>query len=591
MKWLSSYRMVAVFAGYVIAALLTHPVIGSDPEGVRPIAHAGLSRYAGQEPIVLNGTGSYDPDNSDTLSYTWRQISGPTVVIIDTNTATPTISGFVQTDEIQECEFELVISDGQLTSLSDTVKVIIVPDFGENQMRHVNPPFNPSKPTFVFFGGGDCIVGFPGISCTWDGPDWNSRANVIDFTSGYGPDPHDAPGNVDAPRTYYRLADMIIVYLSRVAPDYQQPIQTAGWSTGGQPAIDAGIHLNLTYADARYAVNRVTFIDATPHCRRSDRSEYSESIATFLSSSVDGEQCCIDDYTGADGTAGSFPSWLSIYPSVLRVGSSLSHVDIVYWYANSLMSSDMNQFNHGVVGGAYWSVLGPGKNLQLASTPGNEAYRFEWFGSRNDGYMELVDECTYPGRLPEPVTLIESFDIEDPNGFVLTCEESENAVGYELLFGADPYRVMDYDIISDTPAPPNDVITAIPSYKTWWTIRVRDQYGSTIYADPISMVTYNPNPINGSVHPDTWANLSWNEGVIATSYDVYFGENFGDVQDGTVEVFRGNQTTTYFIVGFDGFPYPDGLVPGTTYFWRIDDVGADSTVIHKGKIWMFTVSL
>jgi len=75
----------------------------------------------------------------------------------------------------------------------------------------------------------------------------------------------------------------------------------------------------------------------------------------------------------------------------------------------------------------------------------------------------------------------------------------------------------------------------------------------------------------------------------AASYDVYFGERFVDVQEGTAEIFRGNQTTTYFVVGFTGFPYPDGLVPGTTYFWRIDDVRADGTVIHKGKIWRFTV--
>jgi hypothetical protein len=36
---------------------------------------------------------------------------------------------------------------------------------------------------------------------------------------------------------------MIIVYLSSVAPDYRQPIQTSGWSTGGQPAIDVALRL------------------------------------------------------------------------------------------------------------------------------------------------------------------------------------------------------------------------------------------------------------------------------------------------------------------------------------------------------------
>jgi len=149
---------------------------------------------------------------------------------------------------------------------------------------------------------------------------------------------------------------------------------------------------------------------------------------------------------------------------------------------------------------------------------------------------------------------------------------------------------MDYDVISDTPAPPNDVISTFPSDKTWWTVRVRDQYGSAIYAEPMSMVAYNPNPADGAMHPDTWANLSWAEGIRAESYDVYFGDNLVGVQDGATEAFQGNQTTTNFVIGFEGLPYPDGLVPGTTYFWRIDDVGSDGTAIHKGKIWRFTVS-
>lgn len=67
----------------------------------------------------------------------------------------------------------------------------------------------------------------------------------------------------------------------------------------------------------------------------------------------------------------------------------------------------------------------------------------------------------------------------------VTCEPSENAVGYELLFGPGPYRVMDYIVVSDTHAPPVETVQSIPFPVTWWTIRVRDAFGSTIYADPI----------------------------------------------------------------------------------------------------------
>jgi len=82
----------------------------------------------------------------------------------------------------------------------------------------------------------------------------------------------------------------------------------------------------------------------------------------------------------------------------------------------------------------------------------------------------------------------------------------------------------------------------------------------------------SPTPNDGTLYADTWVNLSWRPGDYAVSHDVYFGENFDDVNDGVVETFQGNQASTFFVAGFPGFAYPDGLVPGTTYYWRIDEV-------------------
>jgi len=99
-----------------------------------------------------------------------------------------------------------------------------------------------------------------------------------------------------------------------------------------------------------------------------------------------------------------------------------------------------------------------------------------------------------------------------------------------------------------------------------------------------------PSPADGDIYPDTWASLSWSLGGYAVSHDVYLGENFVDVNDGTGGTFQGNQGTTYFIVGFPGNPYPDGLIPGTTYYWRIDEVNdLDPNSPWKGDVWSFTV--
>ena len=99
---------------------------------------------------------------------------------------------------------------------------------------------------------------------------------------------------------------------------------------------------------------------------------------------------------------------------------------------------------------------------------------------------------------------------------------------------------------------------------------------------------YNPSPADGSLYLDTWATLSWMAGDTAVSHDVYIGENSADVNDGAADTFRGNNAMAFSVAGFPGYPYPDGLVPGTTYYWRVDEVESDE-LKHKGDVWSFTV--
>jgi len=100
----------------------------------------------------------------------------------------------------------------------------------------------------------------------------------------------------------------------------------------------------------------------------------------------------------------------------------------------------------------------------------------------------------------------------------------------------------------------------------------------------------SPEPADGTLLEATWVNLRWSPGALAVSHNVYLGESFDDVNDGAEGTFRVNQAATSFIIGFSGFPYPDGLVPGTTYYWRIDEVNdADPNSPWKGKIWSFSI--
>ena len=104
----------------------------------------------------------------------------------------------------------------------------------------------------------------------------------------------------------------------------------------------------------------------------------------------------------------------------------------------------------------------------------------------------------------------------------------------------------------------------------------------------------SPTPEDGALYPDTWVSVSWKPGGLAASHDVYFGDNFDDVNDGTQDsdVFRVNQGLgiEYYFAGFAGGAYPEGLINGTTYYWRIDEVNeADPNSPWKGDVWSFTI--
>jgi hypothetical protein len=103
-----------------------------------------------------------------------------------------------------------------------------------------------------------------------------------------------------------------------------------------------------------------------------------------------------------------------------------------------------------------------------------------------------------------------------------------------------------------------------------------------------------PEPPDHGVHAATYLSLLWNPGVSAVSHDVYLAESFDDVRDGTGDSFRGNHTGAFFLLGFGvtpNDPAPGGLVSGTTYYWRIDEVNdANPDSPWRGDVWSFSIA-
>ena len=136
-------------------------------------------------------------------------------------------------------------------------------------------------------------------------------------------------------------------------------------------------------------------------------------------------------------------------------------------------------------------------------------------------------------------------------------------------------------MISDNPDNPS-VGVRIATSGTGTTTMLHIEYSSKR--------AFMPDPADDTYYLDTWASMAWNKGDTAASHDVYFSDNLADVEADAESAFLGNQPGTFFVVGFPGMPYPDGLVPDTTYYWRVDEVEADGTTKHEGFVWSFTVA-
>ncbi|UCG56606.1 MAG: hypothetical protein JSU70_17295 [Phycisphaerales bacterium] len=89
----------------------------------------------------------------------------------------------------------------------------------------------------------------------------------------------------------------------------------------------------------------------------------------------------------------------------------------------------------------------------------------------------------------------------------------------------------------------------------------------------------NPNPSDGATDVPLIASLSWSS-FFEVQYDVYFGTDMEAVAAAhrLSPEYRGRQWDTTYD--------PDFLTPGTTYYWRIDDVSGE--LIFPGPVWSFT---
>jgi hypothetical protein len=91
-----------------------------------PVAHAGGAQTVNEASgVTLDGTVSSDPDG-DALTSSWTQTGGPPVTLDDATVAQPTFTAPLVSPGGAALVFELLVSDGFLTSLAASVTVTVL---------------------------------------------------------------------------------------------------------------------------------------------------------------------------------------------------------------------------------------------------------------------------------------------------------------------------------------------------------------------------------------------------------------------------------------------------------------------------------
>jgi hypothetical protein len=205
------------------------------------------------------------------------------------------------------------------------------------------------------------------------------------------------------------------------------------------------------------------------------------------------------------------------------------------------------------------------------------------------------------GPSPEVNATNVHYKHDDGNSITLSWQPGDFAKQHDVYFGTSTgtliYQGTRYDANSD----PLNWTIADFNFKVntnyYWRIDETNDSNVVSQGNVWKFTThdgkaYNPKPYSGKIGLSEPLTLSWTAGDWAQSangHRVYFGTDAGYVTiagTATTKVYRGTTTnSSYSLTSL----YPDyTLVPGTTYYWRVDEV--NGTTIWKGPTWNFTAA-
>jgi len=129
-----------------------------------------------------------------------------------------------------------------------------------------------------------------------------------------------------------------------------------------------------------------------------------------------------------------------------------------------------------------------------------------------------------------------------------------------------------------------------PGMTYYWRVDEIEADGVTVHPGNVwtfmtqALTAYHPDPPDEAV--DVWPvpNLRWLPGQLTAQHRVYFGSSFDAVSQGAADTDKGTRELA------DANFAPGTLDTLTTYYWRVDETTADSS-LRTGPVWSFTTCL
>lgn len=276
----------------------------------------------------------------------------------------------------------------------------------------------------------------------------------------------------------------------------------------------------------------------------------------------------VDEISGAagapfKGTVWSFTVEPYAYPIAGVTASASSEDKATTGPANTVNGSGLANDQHSTVGDAMWLSSMFGAQPTWIRYAFDRPYKLHelWVWNHNSEY--------------EPVL---GYGLKD-----VTIEYSTDGTTWTLLKDAQLARAPALAGYAHNTTVALDGVTAqyvrLTAKSNWSAVGIK-QYGlSEVRFFHVPVQAREPAPADGAKDVALETALRWRPGREAASHRVYFGQNKDAVAKGTAPA--ATTADLSFI--------PDNLAFGTTYYWRVDEVGAgQSPAVYGGAIWSFT---